>query len=101
MKMDSSKKKLFLDVVEKQLSQFYINQKELGMQDEDTKHHIEGFMHAGLIMNLISNDELSKLMERVYYDIFGMTPIERKLQKEKGEEDEIDWSFYDIPPSKR
>jgi hypothetical protein len=101
MKQDSSKKKLFLDVVEKQLLQLYINQKEFGRQDDDAKHHIEGFMHAGLIMDLISNDELSQIMERVYYDVFGMTPIERKLQKEKGEEDEVDWSFYDIPPSKR
>ena len=101
MKQDNSKKKLFLDVVEKQLLQLYINQKELGRQDDDAKHHIEGFMHAGLIMDLISNDELSKIMERIYYDVFGMTPIERKLQKEKGEEVEIDWSLYDIPPSKR
>jgi hypothetical protein len=101
MKQDSSKKKLFLNAVEKQLTQLYINQKERGKQDEDTKHHIEGFMHAGIIMELTSNDELSKIMERIYYDVFGMTPIERKLQKEKGVEDEIDWSLYDIPPSQR
>lgn len=99
--MDELKRKLFLGVTEKQLIQFFSSQHERGKQDELVKRYIEGFMYAGVILELATNEELTQLMEKVYFDVFGMTPIERKLQKEKGEKEIVDWSHYDTPPSQR
>tara|TARA_R110001592_G_scaffold117996_4_gene320264 strand:- start:1663 stop:1977 length:315 start_codon:yes stop_codon:yes gene_type:complete len=91
----------FLQSVESQLTQFYTHQKEYGKQDESAKRHVEGFMYAGVVLELTMNAELKEVMERIYYDVFGMTPLERKLMKEKGEEEEMDWSYYDTPPKQR
>jgi len=91
----------FLQSVESQLTLFYANQKEYGKQDESSKRHVEGFMYAGVVLELTTNAELTDIMGRIYYDVFGMTPTERKLMKEKGEQEQINWSYYDTPPTQR
>jgi len=70
-------------------------QKEQGKQDTSLKHHIEGVMFAGVVTEMATNEELTSMVERIYYETFGMTPTERKLQKDNGEVEEIDWSYYD------
>lgn len=65
------------------------------------KHHVEGFMYAGIVMEVATNEELISMIDRIYFATFGMTSTERKLQKEKGELEEVDWSIYDTPTSQR
>ena len=95
------KKAVFLQSVENQLINLYDKQKERGEKNALLKHRVEGFMFAGIVVEIATNEELKDLIDKIYFATFGMTSIERKLQKEKGETEEVDWSFYDIPPSKR
>lgn len=94
-------REVFLESVQNQLIALYAKQKDIGKQDELLKHRIEGFMFAGIMTEMATNEELSSMIDKIYYDTFGMTPIERKLQKEKGDMEEVDWTYYDSPPSKR
>lgn len=98
---DDSSKKAFLETIEKQLRSFYEKQSEYGKFSKEEKAYMEGFMHAGIVMKLVTQDEMKVLMEAIYVDVFGMTPLERKLQHEKGEKQDIDWSQYDVPPKSR
>lgn len=100
MKSEEMRKR-FIVSTKSQLIQFYSSLKEYEKEDTAQKYKIEGFMHAGVVLELTENQELTKLMEQVYFDIFGMTPTERKLIKEKGETKVVDWSFYDTPPTQR
>ena len=94
-------KKAFIGSVTEQLEQYYMNIKQYDKDDEEQKHKIEGFMYAGVVLEITNNKELTELMLRIYFDVFGMTPSERKLIKEKGEVSEIDWSYYDMPTARR
>jgi len=94
-------RELFLASAKQQLIELYTAQKERGKQGPSLKHHAEGFMHAGIVLELATNEELTELIGNIYYDTFGMTPVERKLQQEKGEVEEKDWSYYDLPLSQR
>jgi hypothetical protein len=94
-------KELFLDSTTRELTRFYNNEKQCGQKDMSVKYRIEGFMCAGVVLELSSNEELTKLMEGIYFEVFGVTPAERKLQKTLGDKNEVDWTHYDTHPSLR
>lgn len=99
--MDNVNKKVFLDKFEQKLRAFYEKQTEYGKFNKEEVRYIEGFMHAGIAIKLVTPDEMKQIMEAIYFDVFKMTPLERKLQKMKGEQQETDWSYYDLPPQQR
>ena len=91
----------FIDGVKAQLTHLYSEIKEKRTLDEAQKHRIEGFISAGLYLGLVEKKEISALIEEIHLTVFGQTVRERKLEKLMGEQESIDWSIYDTPPSLR
>lgn len=91
----------FLDDVSKQLEQFYQDMKLKRKMDQQQKSRIEGFMFAGTRLGLTDKNELNTLMEKVHFNVFGLSITERRLKSLKNEQEEVDWSFYDIPITQR
>ncbi|MCS5642578.1 MAG: hypothetical protein NZ807_04855 [Dehalococcoidia bacterium] len=59
---------------------------------------LDGFIAAGLLINLISEKELQNIIDEEYMTVFGMTRNERREKlKLESNETEIDWKIYDIP----
>lgn len=58
-------------------------------------------MLAGSRLGLVGKQELEILMEQAHQGVFGMSIQERRLMQLKGEQFELDWSYYDKPISQR
>ena len=61
-------------------------------------HKIQGYIEAGIISDLITKEELQKIIDDEHYSIFKMTRKERRKKlKLRSNGPEVDWSIYDIP----
>ena len=59
-------------------------------------------MRAGVFMGVMTNVELSDLMEKIHLEVVGMTIQERIAKhKEKWSEESVDYSDFDIPTFER
>jgi len=94
-------KSLYLSELHRQLKEIYGYLKLHGTMPSQQKSRAEGFMLAGTRLLLVSKTELETLMEKAHQDIFGMSINERRVMALKGEQFEIDWSYYDKPISLR
>ncbi len=45
----------------------------------EDKYRCEGFMQAGIVMELVTDDEVSKLIDSVHISVYGQSIIERRL----------------------
>ena len=62
------------------------------------RHRLEGFMHAGIFMEIVTPAKMSKLLEDVHYSVFGKTIGQRKAEKSAGWSDiEVDYDQFDLP----
>lgn len=95
------KRELFLSHIERQLIKYYQNVKLREKEDHTAKHRIEGFMQAGVALELVNSIELQSITDKIHVEVFNMTQLERKLKVVKGEGSEIDWSIYEQSPSMR
>jgi hypothetical protein len=88
----------FLKLVEEQLSNIF-KQVQVGNKPDKQKYRTEGFMQAGRILGLVNEEELTKLMEKLHFEIFEMTIKEREQKKlelnQKIQED--DYEMLDVP----
>ncbi len=92
----------FLTEVETKLTELFSASKRSQKLPAFVKHRCEGFMHAGIFMGLVTNDELQSLMERIHLDVFGKTIEQAKLDKAHLWQEEVtDYSLYDTPPKTR
>ena len=59
---------------------------------------LDGFIAAGILIDLIPKKELQNIIDKEHMVAFGMTRNERreKLKRESNGA-EIDWEIYDIP----
>jgi hypothetical protein len=65
-------------------------------------HKIQGYIEAGIISEIITKEELQKIIDDEHYSIFKMTRKERREKlKLKTNGPEIDWSIYEIPAIQR
>jgi hypothetical protein len=69
------------------LRETYLSLKQMKPIPDNRKSFIEGVMAAGRFIG-VTNYELEKLIEKVNYDVFGMSIAERKKV------------FKEIPPAK-
>ena len=59
---------------------------------------LEGFIAAGILTDLISKQDLQKIIDEEHMAAFGMTRSERREKlKFESKGPEIDWDIYDIP----
>jgi hypothetical protein len=88
----------FLNEVEKRLSKMFTASKEGYKAAPVERHRLEGFMQAGVFIGLVSNAELSELMESVHINVYGQTIAGRREACSTSWQNEaIDYSQYDQP----
>ena len=65
-------------------------------------HKIQGYIEAGIMSEIITKEELQKIIDDEHYSIFKMTRKERREKLNlRTNTPEIDWSIYDIPAIQR
>lgn len=99
---NKSEKQLFLDACKTQLVSLYKVSKD-GKKVEAEKYRVQGFMHAGEVMGLISKEEGKALIADLHMEVFGETINERAQRKRKLEalkESDLD-AYFAIPAIER
>ena len=62
------------------------------------KHRVEGFMQAGVFLEIVTNDELHDVMQNVHMSVFEMSiEARQKINEIKWNDDQIDYGGYEIP----
>ena len=63
-----------------------------------------GYIKAGLLIEIVSRDEIEKVIEDCHFNAFGESKAERRARrssKPAESNDEIDWSIFDSPSTLR
>jgi hypothetical protein len=83
-------KEHFIAEVTNRLTRLFRASKEGYKIAESERHRLEGFIHAGIFMQVATSKEMSRLLEDLHYSVFGKTVKERKSEKTAS------WSDFDI-----
>ena len=51
------------------------------LRNDRKKHHVEGLLHAGVLMDMFTHGQAQLMMERAHVEVFGETIEERQLNK--------------------
>ena len=95
-------REVFIAEAERRLFTIFSASWEGYKSSADTRHHLEGFIQAGVFLGVVTNAEMRQLMEDVHYSVFGKTIKERNESRPITLQDEdIDYSRYDPPISHR
>lgn len=87
----------FLKAVSSRLTHHFKASKE-GYKDSAERHRMEGFMQAGIFMQITTLSEMNKLMEEIHFEVFDKTIEQRKQeQDQQWQEEGIDYSAYEVP----
>jgi len=72
-------------------------------KDDKQKHRTEGYIQAGKVMGLITNDEVQAIMDKAHFEVFVETIESRKSRKASLKEaiERGDDSYIDIPAYER
>ena len=83
----------------KELLQLFYGTKDLNSAyRKKLESKIDGFIAAGILIDLISKPELQAIIDTEHMSAFGMTRDERREKlKFQSKGVAIDWDIYDIP----
>ena len=83
----------------KELLQLFYGTKDLNSAyRKKLESKVDGFIAAGILIDLISKPELQTIIDREHMNAFGMTRDERREKlKFQSKGVAIDWDIYDIP----
>ena len=83
----------------KELLQLFYGTKDLNSAyRKKLESKVDGFIAAGMLIDIISKQELQKIIDAEHMNAFGMTREERREKlKFKSNGPEVDWDIYDIP----
>jgi len=104
MSLNTHYKKIkFSDHLRSLLSRYYDLQDDQTSEITALKYRIDGYVQAGLIMDVLDNVDIQALIDKVHMDKFGMTRNQRRAEKKlSSKKEEIkDWSIYDPPTIER
>ena len=88
----------YLAEISNRLNKMFKASKEGYKIPDVDRHRLEGFMHAGLFMKIVTPAEMSKLLEDAHYSVFGKTIKDRKTAISANWSDfEIDYDKFDSP----
>ena len=89
---------VFKAEIYKRLLSIYQDAKS-GLNVDKRKHRLEGFMHAGEFMGLMTHQQGRALLEKAHQEIFGESIGERKLRKEELRRaiEQDDEAFFETP----
>lgn len=92
----------FLKEVERRFTQLFKVSKSGHPIPPAERHRLQGFMQAGVFMELCNRSELNEIMERTHLEIFRKTIEQRKVDAPVSWiYQETDYSFYDTPAYER
>jgi len=98
----SVQKQNFLDEVEVRLTRLFSASRDGYKLPDEERHRLEGFMQAGIFIQLVTRAEMSQLMDSVHVTIFGKTMSVRKAENTASWPDTvIDYSAYEQPVFER
>ena len=61
-------------------------------------HDIDGYMEAGLLIEILDKRELQSIIDEQHIAVFGITRQERRLEMKSNLETAPDnWDIYDTP----
>lgn len=72
----------FLDACTEQLIALYTASKN-GKKVDAEKYRVQGFMHAGEVLGVITNEQGKSLIAELHLQVFGETIDERATRKRK------------------
>ncbi|WP_340676727.1 hypothetical protein [Paraglaciecola sp.] len=74
-----------------------------GKPDDVLKHRIEGFIQAGIFLDLITPQDAKLMMENIHLEIFGESVEERKKRKASFEQLKVNDpdKYFDEPAINR
>ena len=83
----------------KELLQLFYGTKDLNSAyRKKLESKVDGFIAAGILIDLISKPELQTIIDTEHMSAFGMTRDERREKlKFQSKGVAIDWDIYDIP----
>jgi hypothetical protein len=92
----------YIDGFKDRLKMFYGIKDLKSSHRNKLNHEIDGFIEAGLLIRLITKQELQEIIDEQHMDIFGETRQERREKlRSKSEVAEINWDVYDSPAIQR
>jgi len=95
-------KELYLNEVRGRLIKLFEVSKAGYKLPDIERHRLEGFIQAGVFLNLATNVEMSELMESLHLKFFGKTIEARKKDKSGSwQEISIDYARYEQPTYER
>ena len=96
-------KEHYIQQLEKRLTSLFVSSKEGYKASPIERNRLEGFMNAGVVLGVITNAELSSLMDSIHMDVFGKTIQARKaeLSSSWNDDEKVDYSFYEKPTFER
>jgi hypothetical protein len=83
----------------KELLQLFYGTKDLNSAyRKKLESKVDGFIAAGILIDMISKQDLQKVIDEEHMTAFGMTRAERREKlKFESKGPEVDWDIYDIP----
>ena len=103
MTFDNQTQKLkYIDGTKELLQLFYGTKDLSSPYRKKLESKVDGFIAAGILIDLISKQELQKIIDEEHMAAFGMTRTERREKlKFQSKGAEVDWDIYDIPTIQR
>lgn len=95
-----TKQEKLVDFLRARLELYYSQVKATGSSDDKETRYINGIMAAARIMDILSREELEKMITHAHFSVFGMSLKERKID-EALEEGGEHWEFFESPAIKR
>jgi hypothetical protein len=89
----------YLKLLGQLLREHYGIIRETGIASPEKQHYIDGYLTAARTLNAIYQKELTDFIERVHFEMFGMTIEER--HKASAAKPEISEDELDIPTYRR
>ena len=103
MTFDNQTQKLkYIDGIKGLLQIFYGTKDLNSPYRKKLESKVDGFIAAGILIDLVSKRELQKIIDEEHMAAFGMTRTERREKlKFQSKGAEVDWDIYDIPTIQR
>jgi hypothetical protein len=98
------RKQVYVEGVVKRLEKLYRHGEAHPDEKPAIEANLDGYFEAGLLVKLVTRDEIQKVIDSEHLRIFGKTREQRKKERDAVLLEEplnVDWSGYDLPPSVR
>ena len=97
------RKEIFIESLRNRVDHLYVYGESHPDEKDLIARKLDGFLEAGLLLQIFSKDQLQKVIDEEHLTIFGMSREERakKRQQEGTSPESADWSAYDAPATER